>query len=399
MKIYIFEDKRFSDFFPISTTRAVFDIRFGKSTFLERITKLFPEHSVSLIVRNSLKELVSERHFNFEVNPETFEEGLWISGSVVWTKENIKMLTGENTAFMKNNRLVAAILSSSNANSWVSEGGPLSSKPANVELKNIEVHQCNYLWDIIKLIGVSINDDFQEFENSNAVDYPNVRMINPEKIFINNANIMPGVLINAEKGPVIIDKNTDIHGQTYIEGPAYIGPGTIISALTKIKNSAIGNNCKIGGEVESSIIQGFTNKVHDGHLGDSFIGEWVNLGAGTSNSNLKNNYSSVKVRLNEELVDTKSLHIGCFIGDHVKTAIGTLINTGTTIGPASMISTYGFPPTYIPSFSWYVDRKNDRTDFDKFVATAREVQKRRKINFSAIEEEFYKKLSIINESN
>ena len=130
MKIYIFEDKRFSDFFPISTTRAVFDIRFGKSTFLERITKLFPEHSVSLIVRNSLKELVSERHSNFDVNPETFEEGLWISGSAIWTKENIKMLTGENTAFMKNDRLVAAILSSSNANSWISRGGPLSSKPA-----------------------------------------------------------------------------------------------------------------------------------------------------------------------------------------------------------------------------------------------------------------------------
>ena len=169
---------------------------------------------------------------------------------------------------------------------------------ATIELKNIEAHQCNYLWDIIKLIGVSINDDIKDLGGRNPVDYSHVKMVNPEKIFINNANIMPGVLINAEKGPVIIDKNTDIHGQTYIEGPAYIGPGTIISALTKIKNSVIGNNCKIGGEVESSVIQGFTNKVHDGHLGDSFLGEWVNLGAGTSNSNLKNKYSSVKVRLN-----------------------------------------------------------------------------------------------------
>ena len=222
MKIYIFEDKRFSDFFPISSTRAVFDIRFGKSTLLDRITNLFPEHSVSLIVRDSLKELVSERHSNIDVNPETFEEGLWISGSAIWTKENIKMLSGENTAFMKNNRLVAAILSSSKANSWASDGGPLSSKPGNVELKNIEVHQCNYLWDIIKLIGVSINDDAQELENSNPVDYPHVKMVNPEKIFINNANIMPGVLINAEKGPVIIDKNADIYGLAYIEGPAYI---------------------------------------------------------------------------------------------------------------------------------------------------------------------------------
>ena len=92
MKIYIFENKQFSDFFPISTTRAVFDIRFGQSTFLERITKLFPDDSVSLIVRDSLQELVAERHPNFDVNPNNFDDGLWISGSVIWTKENIKML-------------------------------------------------------------------------------------------------------------------------------------------------------------------------------------------------------------------------------------------------------------------------------------------------------------------
>ena len=395
MKIYIFENKQFSDFFPISTTRAVFDIRFGQSTFLERITKLFPDDSVSLIVRDSLQELVSERHPNFDVNPNNFDDGLWISGSVIWTKENIKMLTGENTAFMKNNRLVAANLSSTKASSWVAGGGPLSSNPVNVELKNIEVYQCNYLWDIIKFIGVSINDDFQELVNIDAVDYPHIKMVNPEKIFINNAKIMPGTLINAQEGPVIIDNDVNIQGQTYIQGPVYIGTETIISPLTKIKNSVIGNNCKIGGEVESSIIQGFSNKVHDGHLGDSYLGEWVNFGAGTSNSNLKNNYTTVKVRFNEKSVDTNSLHIGCFIGDHVKTAIGTLINTGTIIGPASMISTYGFPPTYIPPFSWYVDRKSDNMDFNKFVSTAREAQKRRNINFSTTQEEFYKKLQII----
>ena len=393
MKIYIFEDKRFSNFFPISSTRAVFDIRIGKSTFLERIIDIFPEHSISLIVRDELKELVSEYHPNFEVNPDSIEEGLWISGSVIWTKEDIKSLSDENTTFINNDRLVAAKLSSSNASSWVSNGGPLESKPVNVELKNIEVYQCNYLWDIIKFIGQSINYDTNDLHHIDAVDYSQTKLINPKKIFINNAKIMQGTLINAENGPVIIDNNASIYGQTYIEGPAYIGNETIISPLTKIKNSVIGSNCKIGGEIESSIIQGYSNKVHDGHLGDSFLGEWVNLGAGTSNSNLKNNYTPVKVRLNEKLIDTDSIHIGCFIGDHVKTAIGTLINTGTVIGAASMVSTYGFPPKHIPPFSWYVNRKSEKMDFNKFVLTAQKVKKRRNMGFTPIQEELYKKIA------
>ena len=393
MKIYIFEDKRFSNFFPISSTRAVFDIRIGKSTFLERIIDIFPEHSISLIVRDELKELVSEYHPNFEVNPDSIEDGLWISGSVIWTKEDIKSLSGENTTFINNDRLVAAKLSSSNASSWVSNGGPLESKPVNVELKNIEVYQCNYLWDIIKFIGQSINDDTNDLHHINPVDYSQTKLINPKKIFINNAKIMQGTLINAENGPVIIDNNASIYGQTYIEGPVYIGNETIISPLTKIKNSVIGSNCKIGGEIESSIIQGYSNKVHDGHLGDSFLGEWVNLGAGTSNSNLKNNYTPVKVRLNEKLIDTDSIHIGCFIGDHVKTAIGTLINTGTVIGAASMVSTYGFPPKHIPPFSWYVNRKSEKMDFNKFVLTAQKVKKRRNMGFTPIQEELYKKIA------
>ena len=393
MNLYVFEDQRFSDFFPISSTRAVFDIRFGQSTFLERIIKIFPEHSVSLIVRDEFKELVSERHTNIAVNPDNIEEGLWISSSVIWTRESVELLSAKNTAFMKDDKLVAANLSSSDAARWISNGGPLKSELESVEFKNIEVYQCNYLWDIIKFINQSINDDANELKPVDRLDYPHTNLINPDKIFINNAKVMPGALINAEKGPVIIDNNAVIYGQTYIEGPAFIGTDTVIKPLTKIVGSVIGKKCKIGGEVESSVIQGYSNKVHDGHLGDSFLGEWVNLGAGTSNSNLKNNYSSVKISLNENLIDTNSLHIGCFIGDHVKTAIGTLINTGTIIGAASMISTYGFPPVNLPPFSWYFNRKKERMDFDKFVSTAQKSKSRRNKNFTSAEKRLYKKIS------
>ena len=393
MNLYVFEDQRFSDFFPISSTRAVFDIRFGQSTFLERIIKIFPEHSVSLIVRDEFKELVSELHTNIAVNPDNIEEGLWISSSVIWTRESVELLSDKDTAFMKNDKLVAANLSSSDAARWISNGGPLKSELESVKFKNIEVYQCNYLWDIIKFINQSINDDASELKPVDRLDYPHTNLINPDKIFINSAKVMPGALINAEKGPVIIDNNAVIYGQTYIEGPAFIGTDTVIKPLTKIVGSVIGKKCKIGGEVESSVIQGYSNKVHDGHLGDSFLGEWVNLGAGTSNSNLKNNYSSVKISLNENLIDTNSLHIGCFIGDHVKTAIGTLINTGTIIGAASMISTYGFPPVNLPPFSWYFNRKKERMDFDKFVSTAQKSKSRRNKNFTKAEKRLYKKIS------
>ena len=393
MNLYVFEDQRFSDFFPISSTRAVFDIRFGQSTFLERIINVFPEHSVSLIVRDEFKELVSERHTNIAVNPDNIEEGLWISSSVIWTRESVELLSDKDTAFMKDDKLVAANLSSSDAARWISNGGPLKSELESVEFKNIEVYQCNYLWDIIKFINQSISDDASELKPVDRLDYPHTNLINPDKIFINNAKVMPGALINAEKGPVIIDNNAVIYGQTYIEGPAFIGTDTVIKPLTKIVGSVIGKKCKIGGEVESSVIQGYSNKVHDGHLGDSFLGEWVNLGAGTSNSNLKNNYSSVKISLNENLIDTNSLHIGCFIGDHVKTAIGTLINTGTIIGAASMISTYGFPPVNLPPFSWYFNRKKERMDFDKFVSTAQKSKSRRNKNFTTAEKKLYKKIS------
>ena len=393
MNLYVFEDQRFSDFFPISSTRAVFDIRFGQSTFLERIIKIFPEHSVSLIVRDEFKELVSELHTSIAVNPDNIEEGLWISSSVIWTRESVELLSDKDTAFMKDDKLVAANLSSSDAARWISNGGPLKTELESVKFKNIEVYQCNYLWDIIKFINQSISDDASELKPVDRLDYPHTNLINPDKIFINNAKVMPGALINAEKGPVIIDNNAVIYGQTYIEGPAFIGTDTVIKPLTKIVGSVIGKKCKIGGEVESSVIQGYSNKVHDGHLGDSFLGEWVNLGAGTSNSNLKNNYSSVKISLNENLIDTNSLHIGCFIGDHVKTAIGTLINTGTIIGAASMISTYGFPPVNLPPFSWYFNRKKERMDFDKFVSTAQKSKSRRNKNFTSAEKRLYKKIS------
>jgi len=393
MKIYVFEDQRALNFAPISSTRAVFDIRIGSETFLDRICSLFPNESISLIVRDELADLVSEVHENHEVNPEDYEDGLWISGSVIWSEKSIKSLFQEDTVFRSKNKLVAANLSLNHAKNWIAKGGPLQSDFKETESQEIEILSCEYLWDIIDQIPETINYDAARLSPINPKEYEHINLLNPKNIYIDNASIMPGALINAENGAVIIDSGVSIYGQTYIEGPAFIGANTIINPLTKIKKAIIGQKCKIGGELDSSIIQGYTNKVHDGHLGNSFLGEWVNLGAGTTNSNLKNNYSPVKVHINDELVDSKSLHVGCFVGDHVKTAIGTLINTGSVIGAASMIASYGFTPKTLPPFSWYINKKHQRIDIDKFILTAEIVKKRRNKNFSRIEKELYKKIA------
>lgn len=258
---------------------------------------------------------------------------------------------------------------------------------------SVSATYCQYIWHILDQMPQSIS--FEARNRGKPVTpsvFSNVSFINKGQVFVGDAVIQPTALINAEKGPVIIDDGATIHGQTYLEGPLYIGKDTMIKPLTQIKNSVIGPNCKIGGEVDTVMIQGYTNKVHDGHLGDAVLGEWVNLGAGTINSNLKNNYTEVSVQVNGKNVNTGSIHVGCFMGDHVKTAIGTVLNTGTLIGAGAMIATNGFPPKTIRPFTWYVNGRHRKVLLDKFLETAYHVKKRRGKSLSIAEKSLLKYL-------
>jgi len=185
----------------------------------------------------------------------------------------------------------------------------------------------------------------------------------------------------------MIANDTIVKPLSYLEGPLYLGEKCIIEPMTQIKGGcSIGPVCRLGGEVNSVIIQGWTNKVHDGHLGDAYLGQWVNLGAGTVNSNLKNNYSDIDVMVNGTKINTGSKHIGCFIGDYVKTAIGTRLNTGTVIGTGSNIAFKGFPPKTIQPFSWCVGEKIRRNKWEAFIETAKIVKNRRSLDLSPAEE-------------
>jgi UDP-N-acetylglucosamine diphosphorylase/glucosamine-1-phosphate N-acetyltransferase len=218
----------------------------------------------------------------------------------------------------------------------------------------------NYAWDLMLANPEELTADFAALGRSGiegSVEQPNAIRGSAKDVFIApGAVIHPMVVFDAEHGPIYIDENVEVHPFTRIEGPCYVGKGSILLGAKCREGNYIGPSCRIGGEVEESIIQGYSNKYHDGFLGHAYVGQWVNLGAQTTNSDLKNDYSTVSVILDgRRPVDTGSTKVGSLIGDHTKTSIGTLFNTGSVAGAMAIIMATGEPlPKFIPSFAWFL---------------------------------------------
>ena len=198
-------------------------------------------------------------------------------------------------------------------------------------------------------------------------------------------NDRENVIINDSDGIVIVDDTATIEPFSVLNGPLFIGKNTLIKSHSTISNSIINHDCKVSGEIHSCIFQPYSNKAHDGFLGHSFIGSWANLGAGTTTSNLKNNYSSISVKWDGELIDTESIFFGSIIGEHVKTAIGTNLNTGTVIEIGCNIVSQSFPPRHIPAFSLFYKNKSMKIQFDNFCDTAEKAMQRRNKALSSSE--------------
>ena len=201
--------------------------------------------------------------------------------------------------------------------------------------------------------------------------------------------IWPGTVVSTETGPVFLDRGSAVRPGSFIEGPCYIGPGTVIDDAKVRPGCSFGPECRIGGEVEASVFQGYANKHHEGFIGHAFVGEWVNLGALTTNSDLKNAYQPVQVNWEGKTIDTGLLKVGCFIGDHAKTAIGSLINTGARIGTFANWFESGLSPKEIPAFSW---GNKARWPLGHVLSNARRVMSRRGIVPSPVYERALKSL-------
>lgn len=213
-------------------------------------------------------------------------------------------------------------------------------------------------WHIFKEAGQQIVADYNlltKNRQSAVVADKHTVIYNEENIFLEEGVTIKAAVLNAEKGPIYLGKNSAVEEGAIIRGPFALGQGSTINAQARMRGDiSIGPNCKVGGEVSNSVIFGNSSKGHDGFLGNSVLGEWCNIGAGTNTSNLKNNYAKVKVwdYAEERFINTGEQFCGLMMGDHSKCAIDTMFNTGTIVGVATNIFGAGFPRTLIPSFSW-----------------------------------------------
>ena len=251
----------------------------------------------------------------------------------------------------------------------------------------------NYTWELVLQNPEVLKEDFAAAGKcgiEGTIEQPNAIRGDKKNVFIaKGALVHPMVVLDAANGPIFIDEGAEIHPFTRIEGPCYVGKKSLLLGAKCREGMSIGPMCRVGGEVEESIIHGHSNKYHDGFLGHAYVGEWVNLGAFTTNSDLKNDYSSVSVMLDgKRPIDTGSTKVGSLIGDHTKTSIGTLFNTGSVVGAMALIMATGKPlPKFLPSFAWFLEGVVTKGfGKSKLYETARTAMSRRKCTWTDAEQ-------------
>jgi len=247
------------------------------------------------------------------------------------------------------------------------------------------------VWDIFQKNGEAMQLDLEILcVNRKSQPLSNSVTVIGDKnlVFLEEGAKAEACILNTTTGPIYLDKGSEIMEGSVVRGPFVLGEHSTLKLSTKIYGATtIGPHCKVGGEVNNSVIFGYSNKAHDGFLGNSVIAEWCNLGADTNNSNLKNNYSNVKLYnyFNKKQIDTGLQFCGLIMGDYSKTSINTMFNTGTVVGVGANIFGGGFPPTLIPSFSWGGAGGFEDYELNKLFETCERVYERRALKFSDVD--------------
>ncbi len=392
--IVVYEDIEESGFNPLDQLRAVFELKAGMFSFLERIFFLYPEARYHLFYREQLKGVVRQRYQAFFHN--TLNVGLdtlFINGKVLFSnelKQEIESFGDDEFLLVNGDKVICFRLKGSKLPSIVEKivSQKITDKfvishfrqEQGYKVKSVEAKRVESIWQIIKENGSILVDDFNMVDKGGLV-LSNVGnnsvLTNEPDIYIGkNTQIAPFVHIDASKGPVYLGSGVEIKSHVLIEGPAFIDNGAKIYPGYIRENTSIGENCRIGGEVEGTVFLANTNKYHAGFVGHSYIGEWVNFGAMTTTSDLKNNYKEIVLDLGDCECNTGTKMLGSIIGDHCKFGIGTLINTGTIIGIGVNVVGSKIPKRVSP-FSWIVDGQRDTFLFEKFLETAKIVVARR----------------------
>jgi UDP-N-acetylglucosamine diphosphorylase/glucosamine-1-phosphate N-acetyltransferase len=383
MRLCIYED-RAELFEPLSHTRPVFDLRCGLTTLAEKLRRALGAPEWGVMLRTSHEELYRQQNPAVPVN-----DAAWLSGDDLvlvngrWLPPDTLEVPTTACMGMVGDAVAFIVMPKKQASKWTFEELPERLRQSLDTSPPLEAggRILNYAWDLVDHNAAEICRDFAwlgpDEDDSSAL--PTVIGPFGQLRVAPTAKIEPFVHANTTGGPVVIDEGAVVSAFTRLEGPCYIGPNTHVHGAKIRAGTTLGPHCRVGGEIEASIIHGYSNKYHDGFLGHSYVGEWVNLGAGTQNSDLRNDYGEVTMTLGGKRIPTGMNKVGCFVGDHVKTGLGTLLNTGTNVGAfCNLLPSGGFAPKYVPSFtSWWNGALREAFTLDELLITAEAAMKRR----------------------
>jgi UDP-N-acetylglucosamine diphosphorylase/glucosamine-1-phosphate N-acetyltransferase len=413
MRLCLFED-RAEQLEPLAWTRPVFDLRCGMVTLGQKQLRHVGAPNWGVLIRPVLGDLFRLQHPSAAVNDADWlsaddvilVNGRWLPPDRAFEipRDSCVGTVGAEVAYCRlqiadcrlNIELQSAI---SNLQSEIAfDQLPMLLEVCRHALPSQPAGGCMiaYPWDLVDRNADEIRRDFRcqisdcglqsATCNSLAVLGP------PGNLWIAaSARIEPMVVADTTQGPVVIDENAVVSAFTRLEGPCYVGPGTQVLGAKVRGGTTLGPECRVGGEIEASILHGYSNKYHEGFLGHSYIGAWVNLGAGTHNSDLRNDYGEVTMTMHGSSMHTGRPKVGCFLGDHTKTGLGTLLNTGTNVGAfCNLLPAGRFAPKYVPSFStWWNGSLREAFTLDQLLATAQIAMKRRGVTLTDAHKALY----------
>ncbi len=384
MNIILFDDDTSNKLLPLTFTKPVSEIRIGILTVKEKW-----ETISNCVVSYLTHEYLNQK---FKTTKSTTLDNYFINSKIIpnndFFKEVQKLKPGKGLKQDKTLLAVNAGKDDSNLKDFIK----------NAETYKEPVLQINNLCDIFVKNGEALQLDFDLLtkKQKSAALEDSVTVIGKKSlIFLEKGAKAEGCVFNTTNGPIYIGKNAEVMEGALVRGPFALGEESVLKMGAKIYGpTTVGPHCKVGGEVNNSVIFGYSNKAHDGFLGNSVIGEWCNLGADTNTSNLKNNYGNVKLfsYVSNKNEDTGLQFCGLIMGDHSKSGINTMFNTGTVVGVGSNVFGAGFPPTHIPSFSWGGKDGLETHRINKMTETAERVFARREMTLEDVDRKILSKI-------
>lgn len=353
------------NFYPVALGRPVFELRCGMTSLADKLIAKLAARDVACFVPPYMADVYrakTDRPVN-DVATLRGDDLLLLNGRVKAAELAIAPTGPSQVAVDPSGEVLYARVAKGDLGKLKTDSldALLDSAKAVLPVAKETPAAWDYTWELVLANPGQLVLDFVAAGRcgiEGKVEEPNAIRGSKKDVYVApGALVHPMVVIDAEHGPVYLGEGVEVHPFTRIEGPCYVGPKSILLGTKCREGNSIGPMCRVGGEVEESIIHGYSNKYHDGFLGHAYVGEWVNLGALTTNSDLKNDYSSVSVILDGKVpVNTGSTKVGSLIGDHTKTSIGTLLNTGSYVGAMALIATHGkLMPKFLPSFAWFVE--------------------------------------------